>query len=45
MTIRMRPFGFFAMIEAWRRSLYFKWIGRKTVQRTVDRIVNPATTG
>ncbi|HEX4411543.1 MAG TPA: glycosyltransferase family A protein [Xanthobacteraceae bacterium] len=42
MTIRMRPFGLLAMAEAWRRSQYFKWIGRKRVQRAVDRIVNPA---
>jgi glycosyltransferase involved in cell wall biosynthesis len=39
MTVRMRPFGALAMADAWRRSLYFKWIGRKRVQRAVDHIV------
>jgi glycosyltransferase involved in cell wall biosynthesis len=38
MTIRMRPFGTFAMIEAWRRTLRFKRFGRAAIQRQVDTL-------
>lgn len=41
MTIRMRPFGSFALAEAWYRAFYFKWIGRADVQRKVNKIVHP----
>jgi glycosyltransferase involved in cell wall biosynthesis len=36
MTLRMRPFGTLAMIEAWWRTLRFKRFGRAAIQREVD---------
>ncbi len=45
MTLRMRPFGPLAMIEAWRRTLYFKWIGRADIQAAVRRINDVAAAG
>ncbi len=44
MTIRMRPFGIFAMAAAWWRALYFRWIGRFDVQREVDKLSRPFLT-
>jgi glycosyltransferase involved in cell wall biosynthesis len=38
MTLRMRPFGAMAMIEAWWRTFRFKRIGHIAVQREVDRV-------
>jgi glycosyltransferase involved in cell wall biosynthesis len=38
MTLRMRPFGAMAMIEAWWRTFRFKRIGHIAVQCEVDRV-------
>jgi Glycosyl transferase family 2 len=42
MALRTRPFGVLAMLEAWRRILRFKRIGRLDVQRAVGRVTDPA---
>lgn len=41
MTLRMRPFGALATVQAAWRHLCFKWFGRAAVQREVDEVCRP----
>jgi glycosyltransferase involved in cell wall biosynthesis len=36
MTLRKRPFGFWALMAAWRRALHFKRVDRPAVQTQLD---------
>ena len=42
MTLRMPPFSPGALISAWCRALYFKWICRRGVERKIDEVIRVA---
>ena len=38
MTLRMRPFSIWGLVEGWRRALHFKWFCRAAIEREVNKV-------